>query len=73
MHESAPGGSLARIRAGQVPARLDHDSQQRLCTRITAQASDQAMVMTFETAAGPVALKLSRRGMHLWLRGSPWC
>jgi hypothetical protein len=25
--------------------------------------------MTFDTASGPLALQLSRKGMHLWLRG----
>ncbi|HEY9095763.1 MAG TPA: hypothetical protein VIN35_08475 [Hydrogenophaga sp.] len=69
LHESAPGEPVAQIRAGQVPPSLDRDPQRGLCIRINAQASDQAMVMTFETVSGPVALKLSRKGMHLWLRG----
>ena len=69
LHESAPGDAVAQIRAGQVPPSLDSDPQQGLCTRINARASDQDMVMTFETASGPMGLKLSRKGMHLWLRG----
>jgi hypothetical protein len=69
LHESAPGEPVAPIRVGQVPPGHHRDFQSRLCTRINAQASDQAMVMTFETADGPVVLRLSRKGMHLWLRG----
>lgn len=69
LHETAPGQAPPQIRAGRVPPGTDSDPQHRLCTRLHAQASGQAMSMTFETASGPLDVKLSRKGMHLWLRG----
>jgi hypothetical protein len=69
LHETAPGQPAAQIRAGHVPPSADSDPQARLCTRINAQTNNQSMVMTFDTASGPLALQLSRKGMHLWLRG----
>lgn len=69
LHETAPGQAAAQIRAGRVPPSVDSDPQHRLCTRINAQANNQSMNMTFETDSGPLALQLSRKGMHLWLRG----
>jgi hypothetical protein len=69
LHETAPGQAPPQIRAGHVPRSEDSDPQHRLCTRMHAQANNQSMTMTFETASGPLAVQLSRRGMHLWLRG----
>jgi hypothetical protein len=69
LHETAPGKAAPQIRAGRVPPSEDSDPQTRLCSRISAQANNQSMVMTFDTVSGPMALKLSRQGMHLWLRG----
>lgn len=69
LHETAPGQAAPQIRAGRVPPGEDSDPQFRLCTRINAQANNQSMTMTFDTASGPLKLQLSRKGMHLWLRG----
>lgn len=69
LHETAPGQEAAQIRSGHVPRSADSDPQHRLCTRMHAQTSSQAMVMTFETPSGPLKLNFSRKGMHLWLRG----
>lgn len=69
LHETAPGHAPPQIRAGRVPPSVDSDPQHRLCIRMHAQASNQAVSMTFETASGPLDVKLSRKGMHLWLRG----
>jgi hypothetical protein len=69
LHETAPGQPAAQIRAGYVPIGEDSDPQCRLCTRINAQVGNQSMVMNFDTATGPMVLQLSRKGMHLWLRG----
>lgn len=69
LHEAAPGKAAPQIRAGHVPPSEDSDPQTRLCSRISAQANNQSMVMTFDTASGPMVLQLSRQGMHLWLRG----
>lgn len=69
LHETAPGQAPPQIRAGRVPPSEDSDPQHRLCKSINAKADHQSMTMTFETASGPLALQLSRKGMHLWLRG----
>ena len=69
LHETTPGKAAPQIRAGHVPPSEDSDPQFRLCTRISAQANNQSMAMSFETASGPMVLQLSRQGMHLWLRG----
>ncbi|AOW12593.1 hypothetical protein LPB72_16270 [Hydrogenophaga crassostreae] len=69
LHETAPGQAAPQIRAGRVPPSEDSDPQFRLCTGINARASNQSMAMTFATASGPLELQLSRKGMHLWLRG----
>lgn len=69
LHESVPGQPAPQIRAGRVPPSEDSDPQFRLCTRINAQTNNHSMVMTFDTATGPLELRLSRNGMHLWLRG----
>lgn len=69
LHEVAPGQRPAQIRAGhEVPSKTS-DPQERLCTKITTQATGQAVILNFETEAGPLVLRLSRKGMHLWYRG----
>lgn len=69
LHETAPGQPAAQIRAGRVPPSADSDPQHRLCTRVNAQTNSQTMTMAFDTPSGEVTLQLSRKGMHLWLRG----
>lgn len=69
LHEVAPGQAASQIRAGRVAPSQDSDPQQRLCIRLTTRSNQQEVTMTFDTSAGPLVLKLSRKGMHLWLRG----
>ena len=69
IHETAPGKTAPQIRAGHVPPSADSDPQTGLCSRISAQTTSQSIVMNFDTVSGPVVLRLSRQGMHLWLRG----
>lgn len=69
LHETTPGQAAPQIRAGHVPRSEGSDPQQGLCTRIHAQANNRSMSMTFETLSGPLVVQLSRKGMHLWLRG----
>jgi hypothetical protein len=69
LHETTPGQAAPQIRAGHVPPSQDSDPQQNLCTSVNARANQDAMVMRFDSAAGPLVVSLSRKGMHLWLRG----
>lgn len=69
LHEVAPGQVAPQIRAGRVVPSQGSDPQQRLCSRLTTRSNQQAVTMAFDTLAGPLVLKLSRKGMHLWLRG----
>lgn len=69
LHEAAPGQRPAQIRAGREQPGQESDPQRRLCTRITTQAAPQGVTLNFETGAGPLVLRLSRKGMHLWYRG----
>jgi hypothetical protein len=69
LHEAAPGQPAAQIRAGRETPDERSDPQQRLCTRITSQATPSTVTLRFETGAGPLVLQLSRKGMHLWYRG----
>lgn len=69
LHEVAPGQVAPQIRAGRVAPSQDSDPQQHLCSRLTTHSNQQAVTMSFDTPAGPLVLKLSRKGMHLWLRG----
>lgn len=69
LHETVPGQAPPQIRAGRVQPTADGDLQFRLCTRLHAQASNQAMKLTFDSVSGPLVVQLSRKGMHLWLRG----
>lgn len=69
LHETAPGQKPAQIRAGHEQPSEESDPQERLCTQITTQATAQTVTLNFETSAGPLSLRLSRQGMHLWYRG----
>lgn len=69
LHEAAPGQPQAQIRAGKETPGEDSDARERLCTRITTRTGSQTVVMAFETGVGSVELRMSRKGMHLWLRG----
>lgn len=69
LHETAPGQAPPQIRAGRVPPSEGSDPQHRLCTSINAKTNEHSMTMTFDTVSGPLAVRLSRKGMHLWLRG----
>jgi hypothetical protein len=69
LHEVAPGQRPAQIRAGRESPSEESDPQERLCSRITTQATAQTVTLDFETEAGPLVLRLSRKGMHLWYRG----
>ncbi len=69
LHEAAPGQRPAQIRAGREQPSAQNDPQESLCTQITTQATAQTVNLNFETEAGPLVLKLSRKGMHLWYRG----
>lgn len=69
LNEAPPGGQPARLTAGHVGPGDDADPQQRLCRRVTTRTGSQQVVLQFETDAGPLELRLGRRGMHLWLRG----
>ena len=69
LHEAPPGQAAPQIRAGHVAPSVDGDPQHRLCIRMNAQTGAQTVVMTFETASGPLVVTLSRKGMHLWLKG----
>lgn len=69
LHETLPGQRAPQIRAGRVPPSPGADPQQGLCTRVATRTGQQAVTMTFEAPAGPLVLPLTRKGMHLWLRG----
>jgi hypothetical protein len=69
LHEVAPGQRPAQIRAGHESPSKASDPQESLCTKITTQATAQSVTLNFETEAGPLNLRLSRKGMHLWYRG----
>lgn len=69
LHEAAPGQSPAQIRAGHVSPGEQMEPERGLCTRIVTQSNSQTVVMTFETAGGPLVLRLDRKGMHVWLKG----
>lgn len=69
LHEAAPGQRAAQIRAGREKPSPQSNPQERLCTKITTQATPQSVTLNFETEAGPLVLQLSRKGMHLWYRG----
>lgn len=69
LNETAPGQRPPQIRAGRVPPSPGADPQQGLCLRVTTRTSSHTVTMTFETPAGPMVLPLTRKGMHLWLKG----
>lgn len=69
LHEVTPGQAPASIRAGREVPSPASDPQEHLCTRITSRTSVSAVELLFETAAGPLTVRLSRKGMHLWYRG----
>jgi hypothetical protein len=69
LHEVAPGQRPAQIRAGHVLPGEQSGAQERLCTRITTQTNSRSVVMTFDTETGPLVLRLSRKGTHLWFQG----
>lgn len=69
LHEVAPGQAPAQIRAGREQPSPRSDPQEHLCTRITTRTTAQLVELTFESAAGPLNVRLSRKGMHLWYRG----
>ena len=69
LHETQPGHSAPRIRAGRVLPGPGADPQTGLCIRVATRTGQQAVTMTFEAPAGPLVLPLTRKGMHLWLRG----
>jgi hypothetical protein len=69
LHEVAPGQRPAQIRAGHVLPGEQSGARERLCTRITTRTSSQSVVMTFDTETGPMLLRMSRKGTHLWFQG----
>jgi hypothetical protein len=69
LHEVAPGQRPAQIRAGHVLPGEQCGAQERLCTRMTTQTNSRSVVMTFDTETGPLVLRLSRKGTHLWFQG----
>ncbi len=69
LHEAAPGETAPQIRAGRVSPSPGSDPQRGLCTRVTTRTNQKTVTMIFETVGGPTALSLTRKGMHLWLRG----
>lgn len=69
LHEAAPGQRLPQIRAGNVSPGEHSGAQERLCTRITTRTGSQVVVITFDTETGPLALRMSRKGTHLWFQG----
>lgn len=69
LHEAAPGQRAAQIVAGRETPSRESDPQERLCIKITSQVGAQSVTLNFETEAGPLVLRLSRKGMHLWYRG----
>jgi len=69
LHEVTPGQAPASIRAGREVPSPASDPQEHLCTRITTRTTAQAVELVFDTAAGPLTVRLSRKGMHLWYRG----
>jgi hypothetical protein len=68
LHEVVPGQTPARLSTGQVSPGANSDPAQSLCTRIVTQSGSQVVVMNFETADGPLTLRLDRKSMHLWLQ-----
>ena len=69
LHETPAGQPVPQIRAGRVPPGPGADPQRGLCTRVATRTGQQVVTMTFDTPAGPMVLPLTRRGMHLWLKG----
>jgi hypothetical protein len=69
LHEGVAGRPPAQIRSGHVGPGEHLDPERGLCTRILTQSNEQSVVMTFETPAGPLVMRLDRKGTHLWLKG----
>ncbi|QCB46043.1 hypothetical protein [Hydrogenophaga sp. PAMC20947] len=69
LHETLPGQSAPQIRAGRVLPSPGADPQQGLCSRVATRTNQQTVSMTFDTPGGSMVLPLTRKGMHLWLRG----
>lgn len=69
LHEAAPGQRVPLIRAGHESPGEQSDPQERLCHKITTQTTSQSVTMTFDTGGGPLVVRLSRKGMHLWFQG----
>lgn len=69
LNEVAPGQRPAQIRSGRVLPGEQSGAQERLCTRITTRSNSQSVVMTFDTETGPMVLRMSRKGTHLWFQG----
>lgn len=69
LNEAQPGQRPPQIRAGRVQPSPGADPQRGLCTRVATRTSQQTVTMTFDTPAGSLVLPLTRKGMHLWLRG----
>jgi len=69
LHEAAPGQRPPQIRAGHESPGSQSDPQERLCQKISTQTSSLSVNMTFDTSSGPLVLRLSRKGTHLWFQG----
>ncbi|HMP09712.1 hypothetical protein [Hydrogenophaga sp.] len=71
LHEPVPGGGAAVIRTNREPSRgpsADLHGED-LCTRIMTTTTSREVTLQISTTGAPLTLRLSRRGMHLWLQG----
>jgi len=71
LHETAAGQGVPIIRTGREPVRPPSPNLQAddLCTRIMSTTGGRQVTLQLETTGETLVLKLSRRGMHLWLQG----
>lgn len=68
-NEVAPGRQPVKIQAGRVSPVAPGSPELHLCTRLRSNTNDRGVVLQFETDEVPLVLRLSRQGMHVWLRG----
>jgi len=70
LHETAPGQGAPVIRSGRVTGQPPPNLHALdLCIRIVTTTGARQVTLELQTTGEPLVLRLSRRGMHLWLQG----